>query len=102
MLLFLSLVVKKNSFGIDVRDASWEYLRKKKFIFRSLLYFLENLLRISCLKAKFVTVTNSFEKESVKRVSGVSSTVLSNGILKELYQQLSSKCFLKSTMKKFP
>ena len=39
MLLLLSLVVKKNSFGIDIRDASWEYLRKKKFIFRSLLYF---------------------------------------------------------------
>ena len=95
MLLFLSLVVKKNSFGIDIRDASWEYLRRKNLFFLPFCIFFENLLRISCLKAKFVTVTNSFEKESVERVSGVCSTILSNGILKELYQQLSSKSFVK-------
>ena len=100
MLLLLSLVVKKNSFGIDIRDASWEYLRKKNLFFVPFCIFFENLLRISCLKAKFVTVTNSFEKESVKRVSGVSSTVLSNGILKKLYQQLSSKCFVKKRNEK--
>ena len=95
MLLFLSLVLKKNSFGIDIRDASWEYLRRKNLFFLPCCIFFENLLRISCLKAKFVTVTNSLEKESVERVSGVSATILSNGILKELYQQLSSKCFVK-------
>lgn len=95
MLLFLSLVLKKNSFGMDIRDASWEYLRKKNLFFVPLCIFFEYLLRVSCLRAKFVTVTNSFEKESVKRVSGVSSTILSNGILKEFYQQLSSKCFVK-------
>lgn len=100
MLLLLSLVVKKNSFGIDIRDASWEYLRKKNLFFVPFCIFFENLLRISCLKAKFVTVTNSFEKESVKRVSGVSSTVLSNGILKKLYEQLSSKCFVKKRNEK--
>jgi len=95
MLLFLSLVVKKNSFAIDIRDASWEYLRRKNLFFLPFCIFFENLLRISCLRAKFVTVTNSFEKESVERVSGVRSTILSNGILKKLYQQLSSKCFVK-------
>ena len=95
MLLFLSLGVKKNSFGIDIRDASWEYLRRKNLFFIPFCILFESLLRISCLKAKFVTVTNSFEKESVERVSGVSSTILSNGILKELYHQLSSKCFFK-------
>lgn len=95
MLLFLSLVIKKNSFGIDIRDASWEYLRRKNLFFLPFCIFFENLLRISCLKAKFVTVTNSFEKESVERVSRVSSTIISNGILKELYEQLSSKCFVK-------
>jgi glycosyltransferase involved in cell wall biosynthesis len=95
MLLFLSLVVKKNTFGIDIRDASWEYLRKKNLFLVPVCIFFENLLRISCLKAKFVTVTNSFEKESVMRISGVSSTILSNGILKELYHQLSGKCFVK-------
>lgn len=100
MLLLLSLVLKKNSFGIDIRDASWEYLRKKNLFFVPFCIFFENLLRISCLKAKFVTVTNSFEKESVKRVSGVSSTVLSNGILKKLYEQLSSKCFVKKRNEK--
>lgn len=95
MLLFLSLVIKKNSFGIDIRDASWEYLRRKNLFFLPFCIFFENLLRISCLKAKFVTVTNSFEKESVERVSRVSSTIISNGILKQLYEQLSSKCFVK-------
>jgi len=96
MLLFLSLFCKKNSFGIDIRDASWEYLRKKSLSYLPFCLIFEKLLYISCLRAKFVTVTNSFEKESVKKVSGVSSVILKNGISKELFQKLSTKCYLKN------
>lgn len=99
MLLFLSLICKKNSFGIDIRDASWEYLRSKSLFYLPFCLFFEKLLRISCLRAKFVTVTNSFEKESVEKVSGVSSTILKNGISRELFQKLSNKCYVKNQEK---
>ena len=96
MLLFLSLVCKKNSFGIDIRDASWEYLRRKNLIYLPFCLLLEKLLYIACHRAKFITVTNSFEKESVEKVSGVSSVILKNGISRELFQKLSSKCYVKN------
>lgn len=79
---------RSNSFGIDVRDCSWDYIDGRGllgFIASKLLIFL---LRPVFKRAAFISCTNSFESASIFKNFKRKATVIPNGIEEKKYQKL--------------
>jgi hypothetical protein len=88
LLLLLGVICKRNSFIVDIRDAVWEYLKNKGIVYVPFCILLNVVLKYSCRKAKFVTVTNIAEKKSIIKVTGVNPHIIKNGISKTLFDSL--------------
>jgi len=79
---------RSNSFGIDVRDCSWDYIDGRGllgFIASKLLIFL---LRPVFKRAAFISCTNSFESASIFKNFKRKVTIIPNGLEEKKYQKL--------------
>ena len=88
LLLFpVILFSKPKLLSIDIRDAFWTYFQDG--IFQNILKILsESLFKLSAKKADILSVTNSHEAESVKKIIKQKPMIVQNGISQSKFNEL--------------
>jgi hypothetical protein len=76
---------------IDFRDIVWNYIGKKSIIYKLLSHALSLSVRFILNKVDYISVTNEFEKDLIRRISKKKCVILKNGISRKKFDQISEK-----------
>ena len=90
-LMFFSLLMKKNTFALDIRDLVWEYLSKRNLLGYLARVIIRVLFQLSAKRASFVSTTNDHQASLIKKLTTKSCVLIPNGISRSKYEAL-KKC----------
>lgn len=90
-LMFVSLLLRKNTFALDIRDVVWEYLSERKLLDWFARVTIRMLFRLSAKRASFVSTTNDHQASLIKKLTTNNCVLIPNGISRSKYEAL-KKC----------
>lgn len=99
-LLFNSHLFKKNSFIVDLRDATWNYISSKNPVFFLVKKLFKFLAYTNLRNALFVNVTNNTELKYIRedlKLKNIKVLLIPNGVTKKQFKDLSNTSIDKST-----
>ncbi len=91
LLLLICFFRKKNSFSIDVRDSTWDYLKSRGKLGKVIAKLFVVFAKYPFARAKFVTCTNSSESASILKNFRKKSTIIPNGLEQQKLEILKAK-----------
>ncbi len=75
---------------LDIRDLVWEYFSEMNIVNKSIKYVLKFIMKKGIQRFDYVTVTNAYESNIVKKEYGIKNIkILFNGVSNSRYEELS-------------